>query len=190
MAVDEAAGTVRVGQAAIAPVTTLVTYADGDQRWWVVSAGAGTVSRWEVQAGPESSTVMPTGSDDKVDALVVAGPAGGERVIVGLTGRDGMWRWRAATGQLLGEQSERREWPLWWASRGGSAPPPVTGVELAGRSFVVAAMTDHSLRLSDVAIGALVGKPWVGHSDPVWSVASAVLADGTPLVCSGGRSPS
>jgi WD40 repeat protein len=190
MAVGDAAGAVRVGQAAVAPVTTLVTYADGDDRWWVVSAGAGTVTRWEVQAGPGSATVMHAGSEewDEVDALAVAGPTGGERVIVGLRGRDGMLRWQAETGQLLGEQLERREWPLWWARRGApAAQPPVTAVELGGRSFVVTAMTDHSLRLSDTATGTLVGRPWVGHSDLVWSMASAVLADGTPLACSGAR---
>ena len=180
----------KTNPAAVAPVKTLVTYADREDRWWVVSAGAGTVSRWEVQAGPGSATVMGAGSDewDEVDALAVVGPAGGERVIVGLRGRDGMLRWQAQTGQLLGEQTERREWPLWWASRGApAAQPPVTAVELGGRSFVVTAMTDHSLRLSDTATGALAGRPWVGHTDPVWSMASAVLADGTPLVCSGGR---
>lgn len=64
MAVGDA-GAVRVGQAAVAPVKTLVTYADGDDRWWVVSAGAGTVSRWEVQAGPGSATVMGAGEKQR-----------------------------------------------------------------------------------------------------------------------------
>jgi WD40 repeat protein len=171
---------VRIRHAAAGHVKAMVTHAGADQRWWVVSAGADTVCRWDVQAGPESVTVMRTGRD-RVSAVAVAGSAGGEPVVVGL-GIATMWRWQAATGQLLGEEPKVRPWPwpLWPTT-------PITAVDLGDRSLVVTGIGSHGLHGWDPATGAPVGDPWLGHTDVIWSVASAVLADGTPLVCSGGR---
>lgn len=166
----------------------VVADAAGGDRWWVVSAGAHSVCRWDVQAGPESGTTMRTGGQalGVVNAVAIAAPSGAEPVVVGLGIGVRLWRWHAITGELLGEQPFDALGPLEWA-RGVGGRPPVTGVDLGDRSLVVNSLIDRSLQAWDPATGALVGEPWVGHTDSVWSLTAGVLADGTPLVCSGGR---
>ena len=153
----------------------VVADAAGGDRWWVVSAGAHSVCRWDVQAGPESGTTMRTGGQalGVVNAVAIAAPSGAEPVVVGLGIGVRLWRWHAITGELLGEQPFDALGPLEWA-RGVGGRPPVTGVDLGDRSLVVNSLIDRRLQAWDPVTGALVGEPWVGHTDAVWSLTAGV----------------
>ncbi|HEV2259557.1 MAG TPA: caspase family protein [Streptosporangiaceae bacterium] len=84
----------------------------------------------------------------------------------------------------------RASWASWRLQRPhqqltghGDAVLTVTTAELNGRPVIVSGGRDRTVRVSDLATGNLVGKPFTGHRGWVRSVAAAEL-DGRPVIIS------
>ncbi|GIG59269.1 hypothetical protein Lfu02_36410 [Longispora fulva] len=105
--------------------------------------------------------------------------------------------WAAVDGIVLPDALAKGSWRVRWASPSrdsgeiiarGAAPVSVVAAATLpdGRSLIVAAGVDPTMRLWDIATGPASARPLVGHSKPVFAAATDILPDGRAVLVSAG----
>lgn len=136
-------------------------------------SGAEEACRWDIDTGRRLFCFRE--SYDGVNDFAVASAPDG-RLVLAAAFEDGVGRWDALTGELLGRDVAMN---TVWSIAAGALPD--------GRVLLAGAGNDHVVHRWDIATGVAIEPPLEGHGGRILAVDAVDLPDGAVMIASGGE---